>query len=121
MKDPMPQFSGNAAVLAGDGCAAGRLKALGHPVRLAIVQALACRTPCSCGDFCDELPLAQSTISQHLKILKDAGLIRLTREGTRSCYSLDAQALAETNRCLDAIAANALGAGRQGKVSNGER
>ena len=117
----MPQSSGDAVVLAGDASDADRLKALGHPVRLAIVQALSCRTPCSCGDFCDSLPLAQSTISQHLKILKDAGLIRLTREGTRSSYSLDAHALAETNRCLDAIAANALGAGRQGKGNNGER
>ncbi len=117
----MPQISDNAAVLAGDVSAADRLKALGHPARLAIIQALACRTPCSCGDFCDALPLAQSTISQHLKILKDAGLIRLTREGTRSCYSLDTQAIAETNRCLDTIAALALGASRQGKATNGER
>ena len=117
----MTQTSDDTAVLSGDASAADRLKALGHPVRLAIIRALACRTPCSCGDFCDSLPLAQSTISQHLKILKDAGLIRLTREGTRSCYSLDALALAETNRCLDAIAALAPGVGRQGKANNGER
>ena len=114
----MPQFIADTAVLAGDACTAERLKALGHPVRLAIIQALARHTPCSCGDFCDSLPLAQSTISQHLKILKDAGLIRLMREGTRSRYSLDRQALAETNCCLDAIA---LDAGRQGKAINGER
>ena len=117
----MPRSSVDTAVLVGDASAADRLKALGHPVRLAIIRALACRTPCSCGDFCDSLPLAQSTISQHLKILKDAGLIHLTREGTRSRYSLDVQALAETNRCLDAIAAIAPGAGRQGKANNGER
>ncbi len=114
----MLQFSDDTAVLAGDICTADRLKALGHPVRLAIIQALARHTPCSCGDFCDSLPLAQSTISQHLKILKDAGLIRLTREGTCSRYSLDRQALAETNRCLDAIS---LDAGRHGKTNNGER
>ena len=110
----MPHSSADTtdtSVLAGDASAADRLKALGHPVRLAIIRALACRTPCSCGDFCASLPLAQSTISQHLKILKQAGLIRLAREGTRSCYSLDTQALAETNWCLDAIAALALGAG----------
>jgi ArsR family transcriptional regulator len=121
----MPQTAHDAAVAAGDTSAADRLKALGHPVRLAIIRALARRTPCSCGDFCDSLPLAQSTISQHLKILKDAGLICLTREGTRSCYSLDAQALAETNRCLDAIAALVPGAGRpaegHGKANNGGR
>jgi ArsR family transcriptional regulator len=108
----MPHTADNAAVLAVDASAADRLKALGHPVRLAIIRALACRTPCNCGDFCDSLPLAQSTISQHLKILKEAGLIRLTREGTRSCYSLDAQALAETNQCLAALAP---GAGRPGE------
>jgi ArsR family transcriptional regulator len=120
----MPQKPDDTAVLSGDTSAADRLKALGHPVRLAIIRALACRTPCCCGDFCDSLPLAQSTISQHLKVLKDAGLIRLTREGTRSCYSLDMAALAETNRCLDAIAALAPGIGRpgegQGKANNGE-
>ncbi len=117
----MPQSSGDAAVLAGDDSAADRLKALGHPVRLAMIQALACRTPCCCSDFCDSLPLAQSTISQHLKILKDAGLIRMTREGTRSRYSLDTRALAQTKRCLDAITATAPGADRQGKASNDER
>ena len=114
----MPQTSDDIAVLSGDNSAADRLKALGHPVRLAIIRTLACRTPCSCGDFCDSLPLAQSTISQHLKILKDAGLIRLTREGTRSRYWLDAEALAETNRCLAAIAP---GAGRRGKANNDKR
>jgi len=117
----MPEISNNAAVLAADICAADRLKALGHPVRLAIVQALAGRTPCSCGDFCDVLPLAQSTISQHLRILKDAGLIGWRREGTRSCYWLDIQARAETNRALGAIAASATDAGRQRKANNGER
>jgi len=111
----MPHSCVDTAVLAGDASAADRLKALGHPVRLAIIQALACRTPCSCGDFCDRLPLAQSTISQHLKILKVAGLIRLTRQGTRSCYSLDMEALAETSRCLDAIAALARGPAREGQ------
>ena len=111
----MPHSCVDTAVPAGDASAANRLKALGHPVRLAIIQALAGQTPCSCGDFCDRLPLAQSTISQHLKILKDAGLIRLTRQGTRSCYSLDTRALAETNRCLDAIAALARGSAREGQ------
>ncbi len=111
----MLQFSDDTAELTGDACTAERLKALGHPVRLTIIQALARHTPCSCGDFCVSLPLAQSTISQHLKILKDAGLIRLTREGTRSRYSLDRQALAETNRCLEAIAAIAPCAAGKGR------
>ncbi len=116
----MPQPADDIAVLATDDAAADRLKALGHPVRLAIIRALACRTPCCCGDFCDSLPLAQSTISQHLKVLKDAGLIRLTREGTRSRYWLDAEALAETNRCLGAIAAIAPADGQE-KAADGGR
>ena len=64
--------------------AAERLKALGHPVRLAIVRALAERSCCCCADVCSGLPLAQSTVSQHLKVLKDAGLISFRRDGVRS-------------------------------------
>ena len=51
-------------------------KAIGHPARVQILRFLAGRTACMCGDIVDELPLAQSTVSQHLKILKEAGLIR---------------------------------------------
>ena len=69
--------------------AAERLKALGHPVRLAIVRALAERSACCCADVCSRLPLAQSTVSQHLKVLKDAGLISFRRDGVRSSYVLN--------------------------------
>lgn len=70
-----------------------RLKALGHPARLAIVRLLAERDECVCGTIVDDLPLAQSTVSQHLKALRKVGLVRGTVEGRRTCYCLDPDAL----------------------------
>jgi ArsR family transcriptional regulator len=69
------------------------LKALAHPARLAIVRLLAEREECVCGEIVDDLPLAQSTVSQHLKALKEAGLVRGTVEGRRTCYCLDPEAV----------------------------
>jgi ArsR family transcriptional regulator len=79
---------------ADDDAAAERLKALGHPVRLAILRALAEQSCCCCADVCSRLPLAQSTVSQHLKVLKEAGLVTFRREGVRSSYVLNPDALA---------------------------
>jgi ArsR family transcriptional regulator len=73
---------------------ARQLKALAHPARLAIVRLLAERDECVCGEIVDDLPLAQSTVSQHLKALKDAGLVQGTVEGRRTCYCLDPAAIA---------------------------
>ena len=70
-------------------------KALSHPARLAILQTLAARETCVCGDLVDALPLAQSTVSQHLKALKVAGLVRGEVDGPRSCYCVDGAALRE--------------------------
>ena len=78
-----------------------RLKALAHPARLRIVQVLAARGTCVCGEIVDVLPLAQATVSQHLKVLKDAGLLQGTFDGPRSCYCLDAAALSELRRALN--------------------
>ncbi|MBK6523340.1 MAG: winged helix-turn-helix transcriptional regulator [Sphingobacteriaceae bacterium] len=64
-------------------------KALGHPARIAILEVLTKRTDCMCGDIVEELPLSQSTVSQHLKELKDAGLIKGTIEGAKVCYCID--------------------------------
>jgi len=64
-------------------------KALGHPARIAILKFLASKASCQCGDIVDELPLSQSTVSQHLKELKDAGLIKGEIEGTKVCYCID--------------------------------
>jgi DNA-binding transcriptional ArsR family regulator len=65
------------------------MKALAHPARIAIVQHLIKSQACICGDLVDELGLAQATISQHLKELKNAGLIKGTIDGTSVCYCID--------------------------------
>ena len=64
-------------------------KALAHPARIAILKILATRNNCVCGDIVEELPLSQSTVSQHLKELKEAGLIRGDIDGARICYCID--------------------------------
>ncbi|NMH28588.1 ArsR/SmtB family transcription factor [Flavobacterium silvaticum] len=69
------------------------LKALGHPARIAILEFLMKVDSCICGDIVSELPLAQPTISQHLKELKNAGLIKGTIEGTAICYCIDEKAI----------------------------
>ena len=72
--------------------AAAIFRALGNPARVRIVAELARRNVCMTGDLVDVLPLAQSTVSQHLKVLKEAGIVRGTIEGDQ-CYCLDADAL----------------------------
>jgi ArsR family transcriptional regulator len=64
-------------------------KALSHPARIAILRVLAQQNECICGTIVDVLPLAQSTVSQHLKELKNAGLISGTVDGPRSCYCIN--------------------------------
>ncbi|HNP31963.1 MAG TPA: metalloregulator ArsR/SmtB family transcription factor [Flavobacterium sp.] len=68
-------------------------KALGHPARVAIVEYLMSVDTCICGDIVNVLPLAQPTVSQHLKELKNAGVIKGTIEGTSICYCIDESAL----------------------------
>ena len=68
-------------------------KALGHPARIAIIEYLLKVDRCICGDIVNELPLAQPTISQHLKELKNCGLIKGSIEGTAICYCIDEQVL----------------------------
>lgn len=64
-------------------------KALAHPARIAILQFLAKQKECMCGDIVNELPLSQSTVSQHLKELKNIGLIKGNVEGPSICYCID--------------------------------
>ncbi|MBS1600193.1 MAG: winged helix-turn-helix transcriptional regulator [Bacteroidetes bacterium] len=64
-------------------------KALSHPARVAILKLLIQKQACICGDIVDELPLSQSTVSQHLKELKEAGLIKGDIEGVKVCYCID--------------------------------
>ena len=68
-------------------------KAIGHPVRVQILRMLVAKNVCICGEIVDEIALAQSTISQHLKVLKDAGLIRGDIDGARICYCVEPRAL----------------------------
>jgi ArsR family transcriptional regulator, arsenate/arsenite/antimonite-responsive transcriptional repressor len=70
-------------------------KALGHPARIAILEYLAKVDSCICGDIVNELPLAQPTISQHLKELKNAGLIKGSIEGTSICYCIDEKTISK--------------------------
>jgi len=65
-------------------------KALGHPARIAIIQHLVKTDSCVCGEIVEELPLSQSTVSQHLKELKNVGLIKGTIEGPSTCYCINA-------------------------------
>ncbi len=69
-----------------------QLKAIAHPARVAILQELIKANACICGDLVDELGLAQATISQHLKELKNAGLIQGTIEGVSVCYCIEPKA-----------------------------
>lgn len=64
-------------------------KALAHPARIAILELLIKKQACICGDIVDDLPLSQSTVSQHLKELKEAGLIRGDIDGVKVCYCID--------------------------------
>lgn len=64
-------------------------KALGHPARIAIIEYLLKVDTCICGDIVNELPLAQPTVSQHLKELKNAGIIKGSVEGTSVCYCIN--------------------------------
>lgn len=73
-------------------------KALAHPARIAILKVLAAKNECICGEIVDLLPLAQSTVSQHLKELKDAGLISGSIDGPRSCYCINWQAFESFNK-----------------------
>ncbi len=73
-------------------------KAVGHPARVQILRLLVRRNACVCGDIVDELPLAQSTVSQHLKVLKDAGLIRGDIDGPRVCYCMEPHVLQRLRR-----------------------
>lgn len=78
-------------------------KALGHPARVAIVRFLAECGDCMCGDIVNHLPLAQATVSQHLKVLKDAGLIRGNIDPPRVCYCVDPKGLERMRELLSTL------------------
>lgn len=78
-------------------------KALGHPLRVRILRILAKRKTCICGELVEELPVAQSTVSQHLKMLKQAGLIRGEIDGPRICYCIAPKALEELKELVSRL------------------
>jgi ArsR family transcriptional regulator len=86
---PTPRARTDAAPNAADAELAALAKALAHPARVAIVRILLQSGECVCGDIVDRLPLAQATVSQHLKVLKEAGVIRGTIDPPRVCYCIN--------------------------------
>lgn len=83
---------------------AARLKALGHPVRLGIAMQLAAEPEtCAC-DFADVFGVSQPTVSEHLRVLREAGLVTTKRRGTQICYSLDPMAVLEIEGILAELA-----------------
>jgi ArsR family transcriptional regulator len=78
-------------------------KAMGHPARIAIIEYLLRTDACICNDIVNELPLSQPTISQHLRELKSAGLIKGSVEGNTICYCIDERALKKIQSYISAI------------------
>jgi hypothetical protein len=78
-------------------------KALGHPARIAIIEYLLKVNECICGDIVNELPLAQPTVSQHLKELKNAGIIKGNIEGNSICYCIDEKTIEVLNKYFSNI------------------
>jgi DNA-binding transcriptional ArsR family regulator len=82
---------------------AARFAALSHPARIEILKHLSASNSCCCREVVDHLDLAQSTVSQHLKILVEAGLVRFQPDRQRSRYQLDHAALADVSASLTAL------------------
>jgi len=98
---PTPELPGDESDA--NNALAGLAKALGHPARVAIIRLLLQRETCVCGRIVDELPLAQSTVSQHLKLLKQAGLIRGEVDGQRTCYCVEPGTVALFKQLVEAL------------------
>jgi predicted transcriptional regulator len=79
------------------------LKAIAHPARIAILEHIIKANACICGDMVDELGLAQSTVSQHLKELKNAGIIQGTIEGANTCYCIEPDAWAKLGKTFNGL------------------
>lgn len=89
VQQPTAGESGNTCAMGVCEELAAIYRALGHPARLAILKRLAARDEACCGEIVDALPLAQSTVSQHLQVLKDAGLLVCSARGRNCHYQLD--------------------------------
>ncbi|HEX8236594.1 MAG TPA: metalloregulator ArsR/SmtB family transcription factor [Abditibacteriaceae bacterium] len=98
-----PAPSPKTRSLNGDERFAQLAQALGHPARIAIIRLLKERKTCICGEIVEVLPLAQSTVSQHLKVLKEAGWIQGEVDGPRVCYCLDPDTFKRFRSLLDTL------------------
>ncbi len=78
-------------------------RALGHPARVAILKLLATKGECVCGSIVDRLPLAQATVSQHLKVLKEAGFVQGEVEGPRVCYCIEPGTLKRFRKLVETL------------------
>jgi ArsR family transcriptional regulator, arsenate/arsenite/antimonite-responsive transcriptional repressor len=92
---------------------AGKLAALAHPARIEILRHLSCHEACCCKDVVERLDLAQSTVSQHLKVLVEAGLVRFEPQKQRSRYAVDRAALAELSRSVAGLLQSCCGESRR--------
>ena len=98
VRDPITAADEELAALA---------KALGHPARVAILRQLGDCGECICGEIVSTLPLAQATVSQHLKVLKDAGLVQGEIDGPRVCYCIQPATLQRFQKLVAALPARA--------------
>jgi ArsR family transcriptional regulator len=98
--DPSPV---SLAACASDERLAALAWAVAHPARVRIVRLLMSRETCVCGEIVDQLPLAQSTVSQHLKILKESGLVQGEVDGPKVCYCINRSTLSELKRLIEAL------------------
>jgi ArsR family transcriptional regulator len=100
---PAPAPTGPLTGPAAEEELAAYTKALGHPARVHILTHLRAQRACIAGELADQLPLAPSTVSRHLKVLKDAGLITGEIDGPRRCYCVDTAALARFQALVAAL------------------
>ena len=103
MRCDVPEPSPEMQPAADDETLAAMAKALGHPVRVRIIRLLAERQTCITGELVAELPLAQSTISEHLRILRQAGLIQGEIEGPRTSYCVNRAGLAALREAVASL------------------
>ena len=100
ISDPSPV---SVSACASDERLAALAWAVAHPARVRIVRLLMSRDTCVCGEIVDEMPLAQSTVSQHLKILKESGLVQGEVDGPKVCYCINRSTLAELKKFIAAL------------------
>ncbi len=77
--------------------------AIAHPARVRLLQILISKTACVCGELVDAMPLSQSTVSQHLKILKESGLVQGEIDGPKVCYCVNQQGLAQLKKLINEL------------------